>query len=95
MLQDPDAGVVTNVITVLNELQLSRGGMEVSQPVVVHLLNRIGEFSEWGLNTVLDLVSRYKPASEDEMFAVMNLLDPVLRTANSGAVLAIVKSFLR
>ena len=81
------------------------------------LLNRIVEFSEWGLNAVLDLVSRYKPTSEvgspclfpytiyrhihhfihtqDEVFAVMNLLDPLLRTANSGAVLATVKCFFR
>ena len=29
------------------------------------------------------------------MFAVMNLLDPLLRTANSGAVLATVKCFFR
>jgi vesicle coat complex subunit len=62
--------------------------------VIAHLLNRIGEFSEWGLIAVLDLVSRYTPSSEEEMFGVMNLLDPVLRTANSGAVLATVKCFI-
>ena len=36
------------------------------------------------LNVVLGLISRYKALSEDEMFGMMNLLDPVLRTANSG-----------
>lgn len=95
LLQDPDANVVANVIMVLQELLLSQGGMEVSQATVMHLLNRIGEFSEWGLNVILDLVSRYNPVSEDETFAVMNLLDPVLRTANSGAVLATLKCFIR
>jgi vesicle coat complex subunit len=94
-LHDPDAGVVTNVIMVLNEMNLSQGGMELSQDTVTYLLNRIGDFSEWGLNVVLELIARYRPSSEDEMYAVMNLLDPVLRTANSGAVLAAINSFLR
>lgn len=95
LLQDPDANVVTNVIMVLNELLISQGGMEVTQSTVMNLLNRIGEFSEWGLNVILELVARYMPTSEDETFAIMNLLDPVLRTANSGAVLSTIKCFIR
>ena len=55
---------------------------------------RIGEFNEWGLNTILGLVSRYTASSDEEVFAIMNLLDPVLRTANSGAVLATFKCFI-
>ncbi len=94
MLQDSDANVVTNAIHVINELQLRTGGLEVTQSIIMALLNRIGEFSEWGLNTILDLVARYRPASEDEVYAVMNLLDPVLRTANSGSVLATMKAFI-
>lgn len=95
MLQDPDANVVTNAIYVLNELCLSEGGLVASQSLVMGLLTRIVEFSEWGLNAILDLVARYSPSSEDEVYAVMNLLDPLLRTANSGAVLATVKCFVR
>jgi len=95
LLQDPDSNVVTNAIHVINELRMSEGGLQVTQGVVMGLLNRIVEFSEWGLNAVLDLVARYKPTSEDEVFAIMNLLDPLLRTANSGAVLATVKCFVR
>lgn len=95
MLQDVDVNVVTNVIMALNELRIAEGGMQVSQTTIMHLLNRIGEFSEWGLNVILDLVARYKPISEEETFAIMNLLDPVLRTANSGAVLATFKCFVR
>ncbi len=95
MLQDTDSNVVTNVIFVINELCISTGGLEVRQSTVMALLNRIGEFSEWGLNSILDLVARYQPASEDEAFAIMNLLDPVLRTANSGSVLATFKCFMK
>lgn len=95
MLEDVDSNVVTNVIYVLNELQMAEGGMNISQTTILNLLNRISEFSEWGLNTILDLVARYNPASEEETFAIMNLLDPVLRTANSGAVLATFKCFMK
>lgn len=94
LLEDPDAAVIANSVMVLNELLLEKGGIEITQTTLIHLLNRIGEFSEWGLNAVLDLVSRYRPTSEEEMYAIMNLLDPVLRTANSGAVLATFKCFL-
>ena len=94
MLQDVDATVVTNAIYVLNELERGKGGLDVTQSLVMMLLNRIGEFSEWGLATILDMVSRYQPADEEETYAIMNLLDPVLRTANSGAVLATFKCFL-
>jgi len=45
-----------------------------------------------GLNLLIDLVARYEPKCEDETYALMNLIDPVLRSANSGAVLATVYS---
>jgi AP-4 complex subunit beta-1 len=93
MLFDVDATVVINAIYVIDELQLSTGGLQVTQQLLMALLTRVGEFSEWGLNTILGLVSRYVPASEDETYGIMNLLDPVLRTANSGAVLATFKAF--
>lgn len=95
MLQDTDSNVVTNVIYAINELCIATGGLEVRQSTVMALLSRIGEFSEWGLNAILDLVARYSPTSEEEAFAIMNLLDPVLRTANSGSVLATLKCFLK
>lgn len=95
MLHDVDAVVVTNVIIVLEELLLEQGGMDISQEIVLGLLNRISEFNEWGLNLVLDVVvSRYVPASEDETYAIMNVLDPLLRTSNSGTVLGVLKCFI-
>ncbi len=93
MLQDPDANVVTNCLFVIHEMKLLVGGIESNNHMVMNLLNRIGEFSEWGLNTVLEIVARYRPSNEDETYAIMNLLDPVLRTANSGSVLAALKCF--
>lgn len=46
------------------------------------------------LPQVLSLVSRYDPVSEDETISLLNHLDPILRTTNSGVVLAAVKCFI-
>jgi len=94
MLRDPDSSVVTNAILVLNEIMADQGGMALNRAVMLHLLNRIHEFSEFGILSVLDLVPRYIPANDEEGFQIMNLLDPVLRTANAGAVVATIRAFL-
>lgn len=94
MLQDPDGGVVANCIMVLNEMMLEEGGMAVNQAIVHHLLERLNDFNEWGLHQVLELVTRYSPNDEQEIFTIMNLLDPVLRTTNSGVVLTTIKVFI-
>ena len=96
MLDDVDGMVVTNTLSVIDEMTRKEGGIQITQKLVFGLLARLGEFSEWGLCTVLDLVCRYKPSgvgAEEEIFALMNLLDPILRTANSAAVLATIKCF--
>lgn len=94
MLRDPDPSVVTNCIFVLNEIQQADGGMALNRAVMLHLLNRIHEFSEFGILAVLDLIPRYIPANDEEGFQIMNLLDPVLKTANAGAAVATIRAFL-
>ena len=94
MLNDVDASVVTNALMVLDEINMTKGGIDVTSELLMSLLNRMSEFSEWGLGIILDLVSRYYPKSEDETFAIMNVLDPLLRHSSSSAVLATVKCFV-
>ncbi|KAL3920464.1 MAG: hypothetical protein SGILL_003250 [Bacillariaceae sp.] len=96
MLRDVDPTVVANCIRVLNEVmsKTENGGMAINRAIMLHLLNRIHEFSEFDLVCVLELVPRYIPANAEEGFQIMNLLDPVLRTSSSAAVLATVQAFL-
>ena len=100
MIEDPDGGVSANCIMVLNEVLLNSkdgaggSGLVLNQPLVHHLLGRLNDFNEWGLHHVLELLVRYEPYDEQEVFSVMNLLDPVLRTSNSAVVLATIKAFL-
>jgi len=58
MLRDPDPMVVTNCITVLNEIMSKTGGMAINRPIMLHLLNRLGDFTEFGLGEVLGLLAR-------------------------------------
>jgi len=96
MLRDPDASVVCNCIIVLNEVMAKspKGGMAINRAIMLHLLNRIHEFNEFAKVQVLELVPRYIPANEEEGYQIMNLLDPVLRTASSAAVMATIGAFL-
>ena len=94
MLEDDDLNVVTNVIRVLNEVDIRKGGMEVTRPVMMSLLNRLSRFNEFGLAEVLGLLARYTPQDKNEVYNIMNLLDPLLRTSNSGSVLATIKCFI-
>jgi AP-4 complex subunit beta-1 len=95
-LRDVDPSVVANSIMVLNEIMAKspNGGMAINRAIMLHLLNRIHEFSEFDLVQVLELVPRYIPANAEEGFQIMNLLDPVLRTSSCSAVLATVGAFL-
>jgi len=96
MLRDADASVVANAVMVLNEIMSKspNGGMAINRAIMLHLLNRFHEFSEFDLVQVLELVPRYIPANDDEAFQIMNLLDPVLHTSSSAAVMAAIRAFL-
>lgn len=104
MLSDPDAQVVANCMSSLQEIwNLEAGNSEevsrerealLSKQVVFYLLNRIREFNEWAQCLVLELASKYIPSDSNEIFDIMNLLEDRLQHANSAVVLATIKLFL-
>jgi len=97
LLSDPSASVINNVILALNEVLHNEGGMAINKKIVFYLLNRMNttkDFNEWTQATVLDLVSTYKPESQQLMFDIMNLLNDRLKHNNAGVVLATAKLFL-
>jgi AP-4 complex subunit beta-1 len=96
MLRDREPAVVINCLSVLNEALADEGGVAINQAIAHYLLTRLREFSDWGQCAVLELISRYTPeGGEDEIFGIMNLLDPALKVANSAVVLATTKCFLK
>jgi len=94
LIKDTDTLVVVNSINALNEILASEGGIAISSKMVIYLLNRFKEFNEWGQATILELVSRYTPRSEQEMFDIMNIFEDRLKHASSTIVLGCVKAFL-
>ncbi|KAA8521785.1 hypothetical protein F0562_012458 [Nyssa sinensis] len=105
MLNDPDAQVVANCLSALQEIwSLEASTSEeasrerealLSKPIIYCLLNRIKEFSEWAQCIVLELVAKYVPSDGNEIFDMMNLLEDRLQHANGAVVLATIKLFLQ
>eukprot|EP01017_Pseudomicrothorax_dubius_P016527 TRINITY_DN1875_c0_g2_i3.p1 TRINITY_DN1875_c0_g2~~TRINITY_DN1875_c0_g2_i3.p1 ORF type:complete len:803 (-),score=273.94 TRINITY_DN1875_c0_g2_i3:134-2542(-) len=94
LIKDPDNQVATNAIIALDEILESEGGIAISQKMIVYLLNKIREFNEWGQTLILELVAKYKPKSENELFDILNLLEDRLKHATSCIVLGTIKIFL-
>ncbi|XP_054793376.1 beta-adaptin-like protein A [Prosopis cineraria] len=105
MLHDPDAQVVANCLSALQEIWTLEASTSeeaareretlLSKPVVYYLLNRIKEFSEWAQCLVLELAAKYVPSDSNEIFDIMNLLEDRLQHANGAVVLATTKVFLQ
>ncbi|XP_019438398.1 PREDICTED: beta-adaptin-like protein A [Lupinus angustifolius] len=104
LLNDPDSQVVANCLSALQEIWTLESTTSeeaareretlTSKPVVYYLLNRIKEFSEWAQCLLLDLVTKYIPSDNNEIFDIMNLLEDRLQHANGAVVLATIKLFL-
>ena len=74
MMRDKDPQVVANCIVALEEIYADQGGLELNKSIIYHLLNRIREFSEWSQCVVLDLVARYSPENEKDVFDIMVII---------------------
>jgi vesicle coat complex subunit len=96
MIRDHDGIVCTNAIVVLQEVLRSedKGGIQLNKSIVYFLLNRLRELNEWQVCLILQTCLTYTPASEDEMFDMMNLLEERLRGSNSAVILSSAHFFL-
>ncbi|KAL3680710.1 hypothetical protein R1sor_023666 [Riccia sorocarpa] len=104
LLHDSDPQVVANCLYSLLEIWSMEGNSSeaalrekeslLSRNVILSLLNRFKDFSEWAQCLVLELVSKYVPEDAQETHDMMDLLDDRLQHANSAVVLATIKVFL-
>eukprot|EP01128_Nolandella_sp_AFSM9_P009165 TRINITY_DN5797_c0_g1_i1.p1 TRINITY_DN5797_c0_g1~~TRINITY_DN5797_c0_g1_i1.p1 ORF type:complete len:795 (-),score=223.86 TRINITY_DN5797_c0_g1_i1:143-2527(-) len=93
LLRDQDPAVILNAIRALQEILVQDGGMALNQRIVLHLISKLDAFNEWGQATVLDLLQNYEP-EPDDVFSIMNLLDNLFKSRNTGLVMATVQIFL-
>jgi AP-4 complex subunit beta-1 len=94
LIKDKDSLVVMNTLYVLDEILKKEGGVAISGKMIIHLLNIFKEFNEWGQNMVLNLVAKYTPKDEDQMFSIFNVLEDKLKHSSASIVLACTKVFI-
>ncbi|CAG8519084.1 10116_t:CDS:10 [Ambispora leptoticha] len=94
LLRDRDTIVIANIVSALNEILASDGGITINKNIAHYLLQRLREFNEWHQCLVIETLIRYKPESDNEVFAMMNILDDRLKHHNSGVQLMTLKLFL-
>ncbi|XP_051848941.1 AP-4 complex subunit beta-1 [Antechinus flavipes] len=94
LLRDQDPIVVVNCLRALEEILKHEGGVVINKPIAHHLLNRMPDLDQWGQAEVLGFLLRYQPRSEEELFAILNLLDSSLQSNSPAVVMAATKLFL-
>lgn len=87
-----DSQVLGNCLAVMIEV---KGAKKIVDKILLYnLLNRIKEFSDWSQCQVIELAAAYEPASEAEVYDMLNALEDRLTVPNSAVVLATTKAFL-
>ncbi|EPY22917.1 beta-adaptin 4 [Strigomonas culicis] len=107
LLRDNDTQVCFNAVSVLLEItkieseNTAKGDLPllhepfiVQKPLLYYLINRIPVMSEWQRCQVMRLILQYNPSTEEEIFNIMNVLEPRLYGNNSGLILACCSVFL-
>lgn len=94
LIRDPDSSVSINAILALNEILKNEGGIAFNRRMIVYLLNRIEQYNEFAQAKVFELVAKYTPGNEEELFNILNILEERLKNSSSTVVLACIKIFL-
>lgn len=87
MIRDSDPIVTVNCLIALEEILKNEGGIVLNKKMIAYLLTRVEDFTPWGMVYVSKLMQKYSPKSEDEIFDLMNILDPYL--AHNSATLSL------
>ena len=87
---DPDLEVVSNAVSALVELH--DGSFTVTPLIISRVMTGLPLMSEWAqCNILCQILSRYIPQSDDELFTCMNVLEVLLRTSSAAVVLEAAK----
>eukprot|EP00754_Rhynchopus_humris_P021447 Rhum_TRINITY_DN14746_c24_g1::Rhum_TRINITY_DN14746_c24_g1_i1::g.115292::m.115292 len=94
MIRDSDAHVRCNSLQVLEEIMAEEGGIQMNKQLLYPLLNKLQDLNEWQKCLVINMVLKYTPENETEMFNIMNILEESLWGSNSAVILATTHLFL-
>ncbi|CAJ0871690.1 14333_t:CDS:10, partial [Entrophospora sp. SA101] len=90
ILNDKDIEVAGNSLIALNEILILgnkksgiNGELKINKSLIYYLLKRIDEFNEWHQTFIINnIITKYNPVNEDEIFNILNLLDDKLKHNN-------------
>lgn len=94
MIRDPDPIVAVNAVMTLEEILKDEGGIVINRNITHYLLNKLESLSAWGQIYIMNVLTKYTPKSEDEMFDIMNMLDAYLTHNSCSVSLACLKLFI-
>lgn len=94
MIRDCDPIVVLNALVSLEEILQAEGGIVFNKNIVHHLLNKFSTFTIWGQVYIMELLQKYVPKNEDEMFDILNILDSYLTHSNLAVLTSTIELFL-
>ncbi|KAK3089869.1 hypothetical protein FSP39_007212, partial [Pinctada imbricata] len=94
MLRDSDSIVIVNAVMILEGILREEGGIVINTKIAHHLLNKLDQFSSWGLSYIFMILKKYTAKSEDEVFDVINILDKYLTHNNASVSCECLQLFL-
>ncbi|CAJ0895922.1 4747_t:CDS:2, partial [Entrophospora sp. SA101] len=76
--------IALNEILILgNKKSGINGELKINKSLIYYLLKRIDEFNEWHQTFIINnIITKYNPVNEDEIFNILNLLDDKLKHNN-------------
>lgn len=94
MIRDPDPVVVTSSLLVLDSVLVAEGGVVVNHHMSTYLLSRLSDFPDPQLVSIFQVLRKYKPKNEMELFDELNVLDKFLTYHSSAVVVHCIELFL-
>ncbi|XP_026273359.1 AP-4 complex subunit beta-1-like [Frankliniella occidentalis] len=85
-IRDEDTLVVVQSLLVLDRALAPEGGVVVNRKLAQYLLLRLPHFQPPQLATILQVLRKYTPKTDQELFTQLSLLDPYLANKDSAAV---------
>ena len=93
-IRDPDPIVMVNCLVALEDILHDEGGIVLNKNMVYYLLNKMSSFTAWGMAYTLQILKKYVPKTEDEIFDIMNILDSYLQHNNCTVCISALELFL-
>ncbi|XP_046383638.1 AP-4 complex subunit beta-1-like [Ischnura elegans] len=93
-VRDDDPCVVTGALLALDALLVGEGGVVVRRQMAAHLLSRLDSFPPLQLASVLQVLCKYKPKDEEELFSELSSLDKYLQHPCGPVVVSCAQLFL-